>query len=91
MSSSKTTSKKQKSAGAGFSCYIGPSIFGVIQQNSIMPGTADEMRACYAQAIERYPLIGKLIVDGEELAEARSKAKTPGNLLYVYYRKLAGK
>ena len=92
MSSTKTTSKKQKkpAEGAGFSCYIGPSIMGVIQQNIIMPGSVEDMKACYAQAIEKYPLIGKMIVDGYELAEARSKAKTPGNLLHVYYRRLAG-
>ena len=92
MSSTKTTSKKQKKPDeAGFSCYIGPSIMGVIQQNTIMPGSVEDMKACYAQAIEKYPLIDKMMVDGCELAEARSKAKTPGNLLHVYYRRLAGK
>ena len=64
---------------------------GVIQQNVIMSGSVDDMKAEYAAAIAKYPLIGKMIVDGSELAESRSNAKTPGNLLYVYYRRLAGK
>jgi len=38
---------------------------------------------------EKYPLVASLIVPGEELATARVLVKTPGNLLYVNYRKLA--
>ena len=35
------------------------------------------------------PLIAQLVVDGETLPVDRIKVKTPGNLLYVTYHKLA--
>ncbi len=92
MSSTKTTGKKKKSADrAGFCCYVGPSILGVVQQNSIIEGTVEEAKAAYAGAIEKYPLISRLIVDGNDLAEALKSVKTPGTLLYLTCRKLAGK
>ncbi len=91
MKTTKKTSKKPADKTAGFSCYIGPSIIGVVQQNKIIPGTVEEAREFYSAAIKKYPAISRLIVDGNELAEARKLIKTPGNLLYITYRKLAGK
>jgi len=92
MSSTKTTGKKKKSAsGAGFCCYIGPSILGVVQQNSIIDGTVENAKTAYAEAIRKYPMISRLIVDGNDLAASLSDVKTPGTLLYASYRKLAGK
>lgn len=90
--SGKSSGKKKKSApAAGFCCYIGPSILGVVQQNSIIDGSVEEARAAYADAIKKYPLISRMIVDGNVLAASLSDVKTPGTLLYTTYRKLAGK
>lgn len=78
--------------GAGFCCYIGPNILGVVQGNTIMPGSVADAKKALAPAIEKYPLIRSLIVDGNDLAEARVKVKTPGNILYVnYHRLVSGK
>ena len=43
-----------------------------------------------APVIEKHPLVATLIVSGNTLPVDRIKVKTPGNLLYVNYRKLAG-
>lgn len=77
---------------AGFCCYIGPNILGVVQGNTIMTGSVADARKALAPAIEKFPLIRSLIVDGNELAAARVKVKTPGNILYVnYHRLVSGK
>ena len=41
------------------------------------------------RAVENYPLIATLVIPGDQVSEARIKVKTPGNLLYVNYHKLA--
>ena len=42
-----------------------------------------------APVIEQHPLIASLVVSDETLPADRIKVKTPGNLLYVNYHKLA--
>ncbi len=74
---------------ASFCAYIGPSIKGVIQGNTIYRGTRKETEERLADEIKRYPLIAKLITTDKSLAEDRIKVKTAGNLLNVYYTKLA--
>lgn len=76
---------------AGFYCYIGPNLTGLIQHGAIFKGTrADALKAA-ADAIEKYPLIKTLIVSGDALPMARLKVKEPGNALYANYRRIAGK
>lgn len=87
----KKDTKEKKAAPAkapGFFVYLGPSIRGVIQTATIYTGTRDEVEEFLAGPIERYPLIKRLLVSGETLAEDRIKAKTPGNGLYVAYMKI---
>lgn len=74
---------------ASFCVYIGPSIRGVIQSGTIYGKSLEETKAFLAPAIEKYPLIGKLISTDKTIAEDRIKVKTAGNLLNVYYTKLA--
>lgn len=80
---------KEKITGAGFCCYIGPTILGVIQSGTIYPGSREAALAAIAPAAEKYPLIASLVVDGKTLSADRIKVKTPGNLLFVNYKKLA--
>lgn len=86
---------KKKSAGGpagrsgGFCVYLGPSIRGVITHGKVIPGSKAEALEAVAAERAQYPLIGALVVAAEHLPEARVKVKTPGNLLYVNYRKLA--
>lgn len=72
-----------------FCVYIGPSIKGVIQTNTIYGGTKKEVEIQLADEIKRYPLIAKLIVTDKSLAEDRIRAKTAGNPLNMYFKKLA--
>lgn len=88
MSSEKAT-PKETATGAGFCCYIGPTILGVIQSGTIYPGSRDAAIAAIAPAVEKYPLISSLMVDGKTLPADRIKVKTPGNLLFLNYKKLA--
>lgn len=72
-----------------FCVYIGPSIRGVIQNGTIVHGSRADVEKSLASGIEKYPLIAKLIVTDLTLAEDRIKVKTAGNMLNVYYKKLA--
>lgn len=72
-----------------FCVYIGPSIRGVIQSGTIYGKTLKETKVFLATAIEKYPLIAKLISTDKTFAEDRIKVKTAGNLLNVYYKKLS--
>jgi len=73
----------------GFCVYLGPTIHGVIQSGMICSGTRADAEKFLASAIEKYPLIAKLVVTDKTLAEDRVKVKTAGNALNVFYRKLA--
>lgn len=74
---------------ASFCVYIGPSIRGVIQSGTIYSGSLEETLKFLSPAIEKYPLIAKLISTDKTIAEDRVKVKTAGNLLNVYYKKLS--
>lgn len=76
---------------SGFYCYIGPNLKGLIQTGAIYRGTEKDALAKAAEAIAVQPLVKTLIVSGDALPSARLKVKTPGNVLYASYQKLAGK
>lgn len=80
-------------AGAEICCYIGPSITGVIQTNTIYAGNvkAAQKGAELKLAVKSCPGIVKLIVPGDQLADARQRVRTKGDPLYKAYRELAKK
>ena len=80
------TPKKPDSCTAGFYCYIGPSLTGLIQNGAIFKGNRKEALKAAAAAIERQPLVKTFI--GDQLPEARLKVKRPGNALYANYAKI---
>lgn len=82
--------EKTRGAAAGFYCYIGPSITGLIQNGAIYLGARREALTAAAAAIEKNPLVKTLIVSGDQLPEARLKVKRPGNALYQNYQRVAG-
>lgn len=82
--------EKPDGCAAGFFCYIGPSIAGVIRGGTVFRGTRADAMAAAGAAIEAQPLVRTLIVAGDDLPMARLKVKTPGNALYANYRRLAG-
>lgn len=81
--------KKSDGCAAGFYCYIGPSLTGLIQNSAIFRGNRSEALKAAAAAIERQPLVKTLIVSGDRLPEDRLKVKRPGNALYANYQKIA--
>lgn len=83
--------KKPDGCAAGFYCYIGPSISGVIRNGAIFKGTRADALSAAAAAIEKQPLVKTLIVSGDDLPEARLRVKKPGNALYTMYQRVAGK
>ena len=83
--------EKPESNKSGFYCYIGPNLKRLIQTGTIYRGTRAEALARAAEAIKAQQLVKTLIVSGDALPTARLKVKTPGNVLYANYQKLAGK
>ena len=73
----------------GFCVYLGPTMMGVIQRGTIYRGGRKEVLDSLAPVIDQHPLIASLVVSDETLPADRIKVKTPGNLLYVNYHKLA--
>ena len=57
--------------------------------STIYRGGRKEVLDSLAPVIEQHPLIASLVVSDETLPADRIKVKTPGNLLYVNYHKLA--
>ena len=86
------TAKKKPAAPkkvADTCVYLGPTMMGVIQRGTIYRGSRKEVLDSLAPVIEQHPLIASLVVSDETLPTDRIKVKTPGNLLYVNYHKLA--
>lgn len=83
------TNQPESPESMGFFVYLGPSIRGVIQNASIYNGSRAEVEQFLAGAIEQFPRIRRLLIPGEILAEERQKIRTPGNALYIAYKKLA--
>lgn len=80
-----------KTNGSGFYIYIGPNIKGLIQTGTIYRGSRAHALRMAAAAVKAQPKVKSLIVAGDELPQARLKVRTPGNILYANYHKLAGK
>lgn len=81
--------KKPAEKSAGFCVYIGPTIPGVIQSGHVFNGSRAKVLKEIGPIMEQRPLVASLLVDGLTLAVDRIKVKTPGNLLFVNYKKLA--
>lgn len=73
----------------GFSMYLGPTIARVIRHGSMYRGTREAVLNSLSDKIEKYPLIATMVISDKTLATDRIKIKTPGNVLYVNYHKLA--
>ena len=79
---------------AGFCCYIGPTIPGVIQTATIYMGERaavlerPEVRLALGSRPDAAALIADLIVDGATLPRDRIAVKTPGTDLYRKFQDL---
>lgn len=89
----KTTTKQPTKKAADNTkkayCYIGPNLpKGALKQNAVLLGTKAEIEKRYEEEITEFPQITKLIVPVEELANAKNRVKTPGNILSKQYQDL---
>ncbi len=79
---------KADAKSAGFYCYIGPTIRGLIQNGTVYMGTREGALKAAAPAIERHPLIKTLIVPGDALPVDRINVKKPGTALNRIYQRI---
>lgn len=70
--------------------YIGPSLpSGKLKTNKIMIGTMGEIKKELEDILEKFPLVEKMLVPVDKLAEKKDKARTAGNILNKYYSDIA--
>ena len=84
----RATGRVQPKPGAGYCVYIGPSIRASVQYGQILHGTIADAKEALKPVIDRWPLIGAMIIPGELLSEARIKVKTHGTALNDQYTRL---
>lgn len=66
--------------------YIGPALpMAQLKTNRVLEGTEEEIKKELAQIIEKYPLVERMLVSVDDLAEKKEKVKTAGNILNKYY------
>ena len=69
--------------------YIGPSLpKAMLKSNRVFEGTHEEIKKELAAVIEKFPLVEKLLVPVEGMAEKKDRAHTAGNILNKYYSDL---
>lgn len=67
-------------------CYIGPNLpDGALKKNTVIIGTKQEIKEKYQPEIEKYPQVERLIIEIEQLAEAKAKIAHGGNYLKKSY------
>ena len=89
MSESKKTAEAEETATAkettaGFCAYVGPTIPRCIQNGMILHGDKETAltNAMVKMAVEKYPGIAALIVDGNDLGRALKDVKIEGTKLF---------
>lgn len=70
--------------------YIGPSLpKAMLKSNKIFQGTKEDIKKELEEVVKKFPLVEKLLVPVNELAEKKDKVRTAGNILNKYYSDLA--
>lgn len=66
--------------------YIGPTLpKAQLKTNKIIEGTEEEIKEYLAPVLKKYPLVEKMLVPIDKLADKKDKVKTAGNILNKYY------
>lgn len=69
--------------------YIGPTLpKAMLKSNRIFEGTREKIKKELKTVIEKFPLVEKLLVPVESLAEKKDKVRSAGNILNKYYSDL---
>ena len=82
---SKKTAKAEKKS---VFVYLGPSIRGVIQNGTIYHGTRTQIIETLKSAIEKHPMIERLIIEDVNVAAAKVKIRNGGSALSIAYKRL---
>ena len=87
----KRTPEEAGGKSAGYSIYMGPSLKGILQTGTIIPGSVKEAlrRPEIVIALNHKPSLKALIVDGADFPKAMAELKTQGSDLYKLYRRIA--
>lgn len=81
--------KAKKEPDTATLIYIGPTLpKGMLKCNSIFNGTEAEIKAHLKPIIDKFPLVEKLLVSTDGLAEKKDRVQTSGNILNKYYSDL---
>lgn len=86
------TPKTEVKAGgppSGFYIYIGPNIPRLIRSNTIYRGNRAHVLNEVKEAVEKYPLVKKLLIPGDQLPTARMDVKKSGEALHASYVRLS--
>jgi len=73
----------------GVFVYVGPSIRGTIQNGSIYCGTRESVIGSLCSAIEKFPMIERLIVADKDIVSAKQKIAHGNNSLSLAFRELS--
>ena len=73
---------------SGFWCYIGPTVRGTLQTNTLVIGTLDQMLNRAEKAIQKAPSVRHLIVSGDRLQESRNHIRNNINPEAMLYRRV---
>lgn len=68
--------------------YLGPSIRGIITNGGIYAGTRSEVLARFADGIEKYPDIARLIIEDKHVAKTRERLSRGEGAVSIAYKKL---
>ena len=69
-------------SGGGFTCYIGPSVAGVISRGEVFTGSREWALKAAGALLEKVPEAASLLVPGDKLAGALCRAEEPGSALF---------
>ncbi len=86
---SSKTSKPNAADGNSIFVYVGPSIRGSIQNGTIYRGSRKSVIEFLHHAVEKFPMIERLIVADTDIAVAKDKIARGNNSLGIAYRELS--
>lgn len=70
--------------------YIGPSLpKGQLKSNTIFMGTKEEILSHVKEITDKIPLVEKMFVPVDQLADKKQKVQTEGNIYNKYYKDIA--
>ena len=66
--------------------YIGPTLPGaILKTNRVFEGSEEAVKKELESVLKRFPLVERLLVPIEGLAEKKNRGRTAGNILNKYY------